>query len=139
LQNEPLWLVEGHIILANQKIAEQLGGPFLLRNGGGLNRALSKPRTLWNWGDTNVANAGSTLLLGLAREEPFEIANLQTAFASCCLFLKANGYTFVLKDSPQISEFLERAKRGTLRPRKKSDDLFYHTMRQCIWATSELT
>jgi prophage maintenance system killer protein len=139
LPNEPLWLAEGHVILANQKISKRLGLPFFVRhNEAALGRALERPKALWRFGDTNVANAGSTLILEIGRNNPFEIANSETAFASCCLFLRANGYTFVPKESPIVSQFVKRAISKTLTLEHRSDELFYLTMRRCIWPTHEI-
>jgi death on curing protein len=139
LQNEPLWLAEGHIILANQKIAKRFGFPYLLRDRQALIGALERPKVLWRFGDANVANAASTLLLEIGRKKPFEAGNQQTAFLSCCLFLKSNYYSLAVKESSILTTFIERAIAKILTSEDKSDDLFYRTMRRCICPTHELT
>jgi len=124
--------------MANQKIAKRQGLASVLRDQDALVEALAKPKALWRLGDTNVANASCTLLLDIGRGRPFEVANSETAFASCCLFLKANGYTFAAKESPIVSQFIARAISKTLTQEYKSDEIFYQTMRRCIWPTHDL-
>jgi death on curing protein len=84
------------------------GEPFFLRNAGLLESALARPRNYWEHGEEDMLTLAIILLVGIARNHPFEQGNKRTAFIAAEMLLNINGYSLQIADSPHLGEALER-------------------------------
>jgi death-on-curing protein len=93
LPNEPVWLETAEVIELNRLIVAETGEPFLVRDPGGLESAVGKPRNRWHYEQLDDAlTLAVTLLFGIAGNHPFLQGNKRTGFEAALIFLLHNGY-----------------------------------------------
>jgi len=93
LPNEPLWLEAAEVIELNRLIVAETGEPFLVRDPGGLESAVGKPRNRWHYeGQDDALTLAVSLLFGIAGNHPFLQGNKRTGFEAALIFLLNNGY-----------------------------------------------
>lgn len=77
--------------------------PHVLLNAGLLQSAIDRARNLYLYEpEADLADMAAVLLLGIARNHPFEQGNKRTGFVSAQLFLDWNGYVF---EAPDVEAF----------------------------------
>jgi death on curing protein len=106
LENEPRWLTIDELIEFNRLAVEQTGEPFSIRDQSMLESAWAKPQNYWHYGQRDVATLAAQLLLGIARDHPFEQGNKRTAFTAADAFLFLNGYSLDLKDHTELAALI---------------------------------
>ncbi len=106
---EPLWLSLQEVIDANRRVVAETGEPFLLRDKGLLESALTRPRNRFLYdGVDDVTELAATLLIGVGRNHPFMQGNKRTAFATAVMFLRLNGYRLLAEeDSDSLGRVIE--------------------------------
>jgi death on curing protein len=75
----------------DQQLAEH-GGPVGVRDAGGLESALARPRNLIAYGRPDAAALAAAYAFGLVRNHPFADGSKRTAWVVARVFLAINGY-----------------------------------------------
>ena len=88
---EPVWL-DSRLVLAihDRQLAEH-GGPSGVRDMGGLEAALARPRNQWEYGEGDLCRLAAAHAFGLARNHPFTDGNKRTAWVLARTFLALNS------------------------------------------------
>ena len=88
---EPVW-IESSVALAvhDRQLAEH-GGGVGLRDGGGLEAALARPRHQWEYGEDDRCALAAAYPFAIARNHPFVDSNTRTAWVMARLFLALNA------------------------------------------------
>jgi death-on-curing protein len=108
LPNEPIWPLADEIAETNHAIVEQTGEPFGLLKSNELESACARPYNLWAYdGEVRLAYLGTALIVGIARNHPFEQGNKRTAFVAALIFFENNGYILDYPDTEDFGPFLE--------------------------------
>ena len=108
MQNEPAWLPPDEVININREAVAATSEPHLVFSRPLLESALGKPTNHWSYGEEDVIVLAVHLLLGIARNHPFEQGNKRTAFTSAVMFLNINGYALDAPDSDDLGELVRR-------------------------------
>ena len=104
LSEPPLWIPARRIIETNRALVEQTGEPFGILSEHLLERALAKPRHHWAFGEDDPAVLATSLLFGIARNQPFAAGNKRTGWLAAMAFLDLNGFAFVGPDTQTVAE-----------------------------------
>jgi len=104
LRSEPLWLPPGQLIRLNQRLVAITGEPFLVTDYGLLESAWARQINAWHYGEDDWAVLAVSLMLGIARNHPFEQGNKRTGFAASVMFLNLNGLDLNTIDSEAFAE-----------------------------------
>jgi death-on-curing protein len=99
--DEPTWLDEPEIrVLHNRQLAEHGGLPGV-REPGGLDSALARPKQLFSYGEPppDLAALATAYAGGFVRNHPFVDGNKRVALIAARLFLRLNGWD--LQASPE--------------------------------------
>jgi len=99
LPNEPNWLPIEAVIDHNQRELAETGENHFVRDIGGLESALARPRNAFAYGEENMVVLAVVLMAGIAWAHAFEQGNKRTAFGAMRLFLRANGYDTAFDDT----------------------------------------
>lgn len=81
----------------------------MIRDQSLLESAWAKPQNHWHYGEVDVVTLAVQLLLGIARDHPFEQGNKRTAFAAADNFLYMNGYELKLSDHIALADLVVQA------------------------------
>jgi death-on-curing protein len=127
LGNEPIWLASEEVVETNREAVELTGEPHFLRDGELLESALAKPRNHWGYGEEDIVVLAVKLLLGIARNHPFEQGNKRTAFTTAVIFLELNGYELITRDDEVFGKTIEQAIIGEI-----SEATFTAIIRECV-------
>jgi death-on-curing protein len=73
----------------DRQLAEHGGGTGV-RDRGGLESALARPRNRWEYGDADLAALAAAYAFGIARNHPFVDGNKRTAWTVANIFLALN-------------------------------------------------
>lgn len=113
MENEPRWIGVDELIAFNRFAVEQTGEPFHIRDRGLLESAWAKPINCWHYdGERDVVVLAVALLLGVARDHPFEQGNKRTGFAAADAFLYLNGYDLEIADRTELADLIVQAITG---------------------------
>jgi death on curing protein len=112
LPSEPAWLSAQVIADFNELAVADSGETFLVRDWGLLESAAARPINHWAYGEEDVAALAAALLLGIARNHPFEQGNKRTAFAAAEYFLYLNGYELAFPDGDDLADLIVNAVTG---------------------------
>ena len=96
MKREPIWIPLGAVIdLQAEQIAEH-GGLAGLREPGGLEAALARPRQVFSYGgdDVSLAVLAAAHAWGLTRNHPFVDGNKRMALLAVHVILGLNGRHF---------------------------------------------
>ncbi len=75
----------------NRLAVEQTGEPFFVRDRTMLESAMIRPVNRWHYGESDRGALAAQLLIGIARNHPFEQGNKRTALLAADGFLQVNG------------------------------------------------
>lgn len=99
---EPIWVnPEAVLALHDRQLAEH-GGGIGLRDAGGLDSALTRPRNRWEHGEDGRAALAAAYAFGIARNHPFVDGNKRTAWVAARLFLRLNGEILIYRPDEAI-------------------------------------
>ena len=110
--NEPRWLSVDDLITFNRLAVQKTGEPFSIRDQKLLESAWAKPQNHWHYGEQDIVLLAVQLLLGIARDHPFEQGNKRTAFAAADAFLYLNGYQLDAPDGTPLADLMVQAIMG---------------------------
>jgi death on curing protein len=71
-----------------------------------LESAVARPRNHWTYGETDTVILAVALLLGIARNHPFEQGNKRTAYTAADSFLYLNGYELNVPDGEELADLI---------------------------------
>src|SRR5262249_21199084 len=93
--DEPTWLVAEAIPALHKRVLAEHGGLGGVRDPGGLESALARPRQLWAYGEPPPDHAALAAAYagGFVGNHPFVDGNKRVAFAAAVTFLRLNGWT----------------------------------------------
>lgn len=113
--SEPAWVTPEGVIRLNQLAVRATGEPHLLLSMDLLSSACERPKNYWHYNRVDdVVMLGVALLLGIARNHPFQQGNKRCAFAAMIGFLGVNGYDFVIADHSPNAEYIIAAIEGRM-------------------------
>lgn len=101
MPNEPWWIEVEDVIEINQAEVAETGEPFGLRDLAGLESAVARPRSIWDYEPRrgqDIVVLMTALISSLARNHPFEQGNKRTALTAGLDFALANGYRLEIQD-----------------------------------------
>lgn len=115
--DEPVWLDPEAVAAIHQRQLAEHGGPGGVRDPGGLESALARPRHLYAYGDPlpDMAAMAGAYAAAFVRNHPFVDGNKRVALVAARTFLRLNGWDLVAPPEAKYvavlglatSEFLE--------------------------------
>jgi death-on-curing protein len=95
--DEPVWLEEAAVHAIHHRQLAEHGGMGGVREPGGLESALARPRQLHAYGDPppDLAAMAAAYAGGLVRNHPFVDGNKRVALVAARTFLRLNGRDLV--------------------------------------------
>ena len=88
---EPVWIDASIASAIHDRQLSEHGGPSGLRDEGGLESALARPRNRWEYGEDDLCALAAAYAFGLARNHPFADGNKRTAWVLARSFLMLNS------------------------------------------------
>lgn len=114
MQNEPRWVSVEELIEFNRLAVQETGEPFCVFDHGMLESAWAKPQNHWHYGEQDIVTLAVHLLLGIARDHPFEQGNKRTSFAAADAFMFLNGYQLNTPDVDELADLIIQAITGEI-------------------------
>jgi death-on-curing protein len=91
--NDWIWIDLAAVLAAHDRLIAEYGGLDGVRDMGGLESALSRPRNLVLYGDRpDIADLAASYAVGLAGTQHYADGNKRAAWATARAFLRLNGY-----------------------------------------------
>lgn len=90
-RREPVWVQEAVVLAVHDRQLAEHGGGTGVRDAGGLESALARPRNRWEYGEDDLAVVAAAYAFGIARNHPFVDGNKRTAWTVANIFLALNG------------------------------------------------
>lgn len=94
MNQEPKWIHEDAVPIIHSYLLELFGGPSGVRNQGGLDSALERPKNLFAYEEPSIFELATAYVSGIVRNHPFVDGNKRTGLAIGLTFLEQNGYEF---------------------------------------------
>jgi death-on-curing protein len=110
---EPTWVREEVALAVHDRQLAEHGGGIGVRDAGGLDSALARPRNRWEYGEDDLAVLAAGYAFGIARNHPFVDGNKRTAWVVANLFLDLNGFGLTFDEADAIGA-VERLAAGEL-------------------------
>lgn len=119
------------VIAVHADVMRRMGlPPFPLRDSGGLESAIMRPRMAATYEGADIIRQAALLAIGISQAQAFLDGNKRTALAATRLFLRSNGLTFTgntLDLAKQLEAVAERS--DTL---AKATDQFGNWLRENV-------
>jgi death-on-curing protein len=106
---EPLWLSLEIALDIHAELLGHFGGKDGLRDRGGLEAALDRPRNKLAYGESDIATLAAAYAFGLSRGHAFVDGNKRVAFAAMIVFLGLNGRRLVVPEPEATAIMLSLA------------------------------
>lgn len=106
---EPVWLPRQAVLALHAEQLRTHGGPEGIRDMGGFESALARPRNLLSYGEPDLAALAAAYAYGLARNHAFVDGNKRISFVACLTFLRLNGFDLPPDDDANIATWLALA------------------------------
>jgi death-on-curing protein len=92
-RDEPVWLLPSAVSAMHQRLLAEHGGLAGVRDPGGLESALARPRQVHAHEDPppDLAALAAAYAVGFVRNHPFVDGNKRVGFAAAVTFLRLNG------------------------------------------------
>lgn len=110
---EPAWVREAVALAVHDRQLAEHGGGSGVRDMGGLESALARPRNRWEYGEDDHVVLAAAYAFGIARNHPFVDGNKRTAWVVANLFLDLNGHELAFGERDAIRT-VERLAAGNL-------------------------
>ena len=102
------WFDVAEIVGLNETVIRRMGwSPAPLRDEGGLESAVMRPRMAAQYAEADVVGQAALLAVGISQAQAFIDGNKRTAYAALETFLYLNGVRLTI-DPLQIARELER-------------------------------
>lgn len=107
-REEPIWIEPRLVEVIHERQLSEHGGSRGIRDRGGLESALARPRQLHAYGgaEVDLPALAAAYAFGIARNHPFVDGNKRTAYVVCRTFLVINGWDIVGPLSERYPVFL---------------------------------
>jgi death on curing protein len=110
-KTEPKWFPSEAVELLQAHLLEQFGGSSGLRDAGGLESALERPKNLFAYGESTFFELATAYASGIIRNHPFVDGNKRLGLAIALTFLEMNGYRTNLDEAEAVVMTLGLASR----------------------------
>ena len=128
MQNELVWPLAEELIQLNQYIVEDTDEPHSVLKPNELESACMRPYNLWHYDqEERIAFLGTSLILGVATNHPFEQGNKRTGFAAGLIFFENNGFVLEGADSDEFGPLVVSAVIGEI-----SDEEFAYSLNEYL-------
>lgn len=117
---EPAWVQEAVALAVHDRQLSEHGGGVGVRDAGGLDSALARPRNRWEYGEDDHAVLAAAYAFGIARNHPFVDGNKRTAWVVANLFLDLNEFELTFGEADAIGT-VERLAAGELSEEELAD------------------
>ncbi len=109
--DEPIWIRQDVVLAIHQRQIAEHGGDSGLRDAGLLDSALAHPqnRLAYQEHSPTIPELAAGYASAINRNHPFVDGNKRTAFVTCMLFLKMNGYRIEASQEKKYRVFLNLA------------------------------
>lgn len=114
------WLSVADVIALHEKIMTRMGwAPAPLRDEGGLESAVMRPRMAAHYEEADIARQAALLAVGISQAQAFVDGNKRTGYAALEVFLLINGWQItvdsvaVARELERVAEAADRAEAGT--------------------------
>ena len=107
--SEPVWLPKELVVAIHQEQLAAFGGPDGLRDAGGLESALGRPRNQWEYEQRGLPALAAAYAFGIVRNHPFVDGNKRAGFLAMIAFLGLNGIDFLADEAEAVAIFLDLA------------------------------
>jgi death-on-curing protein len=97
-----IWLTRDVILAIHDEQLAEHGGSTGLRDAGLLDSALARPLNRAGYGEPDIAELAAVYALGIVQNHPFLDGNKRTAFVALELFLRLNGWVFIVGDAEAV-------------------------------------
>ena len=104
-----MWVADAVAVAAHAEQIVEHGGGDGVRDRGGLESAMARPRNLAHYGTPDAAALAAAYAYGIARNHPFVDGNKRTAAVVAETFLMLNGYGFDASDAELVVAFVALA------------------------------
>ena len=108
---EPKWFPAEAVELLQAHLLELFGGSSGLRDAGGLESALERPKNLFTYGEPTLFELATAYASGIIRNHPFVDGNKRLGLAIALTFLETNGYLTQLGEAEAVVMTLGLASR----------------------------
>ncbi len=108
---EPRWFPNEAVELLQAHLLELFGGSAGLRDAGGLESALERPKNLFLYGEPTFFELATAYASGIIRNHPFVDGNKRLGLAIALTFLELNGYKSQLNEAEAVVMTLGLASR----------------------------
>ena len=106
----PTWIDRRALILLHGETLAEHGGLGGLRDAGGLDASLARPRHLHAYEPaSDLARLAAAYAFGIVRNHPFNDGNKRAGFLALGLFLECNGREFIADPVEAIAVILRLA------------------------------
>ncbi len=122
---EPTWVKEGVAMAVHDRQLAEHGGAVGVRDEGGLQSALARPRNRWEYGEDDLTKLAAAYAFGVVRNHPFVDGNKRTGWVIANLFLDLNGHVIAFDERHAIST-VERLAAGEISEEELADWLREH-------------
>lgn len=106
---EPVWVCPAAVTRFHGESLMEFGGSPGIRDAGGIDSALARPRNLIAYGEPDLCDLAAAYTSGLCQNHGFVDGNKRTAFLTGFVFLYENGYTIVAEQAEVIAAMLSLA------------------------------
>jgi death on curing protein len=110
-RSEPRWFPAEAVELLQAHLLELFGGSPGLRDEGGLESALERPKNLFAYGEPTMFELATAYASGIIRNHPFVDGNKRLGLAIALTFLEMNGYLSQLDEAEAVVMTLGLASR----------------------------
>jgi len=104
-----IWLERRDVEAFHATQIAGFGGLAGLRDAGGLESALARPRNLVAYGKPTAFELAAAYAFGIAKSHPFLDGNKRTAFVASVVFLELNGFSFRASEEDTVVTILALA------------------------------
>jgi death on curing protein len=99
---EPRWFPAEAVELLQAHLLKQFGGSPGLRDPGGLESALERPKNLFAYGEPSLFELATAYASGIILNHPFVDGNKRVGLAIALTFLELNGYRTKLDEAEAV-------------------------------------
>ncbi|TCM19818.1 death-on-curing protein [Novosphingobium sp. PhB165] len=104
-----VWIADEVALAAHAEQIVEHGGGDGVRDRGGLESAMARPRNLAEYGEPDACALAAAYAFGIARNHPFVDGNKRTAAVIAETFLMLNGHVLTASDAEMVVAFVALA------------------------------
>lgn len=105
-RKEPRWVSKVATLAIHEMLLAEHGGADGIRDDGLLDSALSNPRNLFAYEETDIFRLAAAYAHALTRNHPFQDGNKRVALTVAGVFLELNGFRLEASEADAVSATL---------------------------------